>query len=391
MSRVLVHVGAPKTGTTFIQDLLFQHRESLAGKGILYPADRFDAHFLAALDLMELPWGGLEKQASGAWDALAARVREWQGTSIVSHEILARATRGQVRRAVESFGDAEVHIVFSARDLVRQLPAEWQENVKHRRTLTYSTFLKQVMDPARNTELASWFWGVQEVPDILARWGDELEPSQVHLVTVPPPGAARGLLWERFASVFGLDASAYETDSERVNPSMGAPETDYIRRVNQRVNDGVLANEHYREFVRELLAHRTLSQRTGSPRLSVPPDVWEWATELSQRWVGELSTKGYDVVGSLEELLPESQPDDFVDPDVPLHDDEVGIEATVTLLEEAARLRRENDRLEAELAAAREAEALGTVGRFKRRVVRTSDTNVLLRGALKGYRRARGR
>ena len=68
--RVLVHVGAPKTGTSFVQDLLFSNRGALAEQGILYPADRFDAHFLAALDLMELHWGGLEKQAVGAWDRL---------------------------------------------------------------------------------------------------------------------------------------------------------------------------------------------------------------------------------------------------------------------------------------------------------------------------------
>ena len=71
MKRVLVHVGTPKTGTSFVQDLLFQQRDALAEQGVLYPADRFDAHFLAALDLMELRWGGLEHQAVGAWDRLA--------------------------------------------------------------------------------------------------------------------------------------------------------------------------------------------------------------------------------------------------------------------------------------------------------------------------------
>ena len=137
--RVLVHVGAPKTGTSYVQDVLFLNRESLAGQGILYPAERFDEHFLAALDLMELHWGGLETQAVGAWDRLAEQVRSWPGTSIVSHEILATASRQQVRRALDSFGDAEVHVVLSARDLVRQIPAEWQENVKHRRTVTRCT------------------------------------------------------------------------------------------------------------------------------------------------------------------------------------------------------------------------------------------------------------
>src|SRR4051794_33416903 len=100
--RVLVHVGAPKTGTSFVQDVLWLNRESLAMQGILYPADRFDEHFLAALDLMELPWGGLERQAVGAWDRLAARVRDWQGTPVVSPEVLATAPQQQGRRGPRS-------------------------------------------------------------------------------------------------------------------------------------------------------------------------------------------------------------------------------------------------------------------------------------------------
>jgi hypothetical protein len=82
---VIVHVGAPKTGTSFVQDLLFNSRERLAERGICYPAERFDAHFLAALDLMQLTWGGLEREAVGAWDRLAAEVRACPGTAIVSH------------------------------------------------------------------------------------------------------------------------------------------------------------------------------------------------------------------------------------------------------------------------------------------------------------------
>ena len=41
----------------------------------------------------------------------------------------------------------EVHLVLSVRDLVRQIPAEWQENVKHRSTITYEEFLAQLRDP----------------------------------------------------------------------------------------------------------------------------------------------------------------------------------------------------------------------------------------------------
>lgn len=396
--KVLVHVGAPKTGTSYVQDALFRHRRELRGQDILYPGDRFDAHFLAALDLMELTWGGLEKLAVGAWDRLAEEIRAWPGTVIISHEILATASREQVARALESFGEGvEVHVVLSARDLVRQIPAEWQENVKHRRAIGYRDFLDKVTDPERHGRLASWFWGVQEVPDVLDRWGATLPPEQVHLVTVPRPGAPRGLLWRRFATVLGLDPDADAPEAERTNPSMGVPETALVRRVNERVNHGVLANEDYRRFVRELLAHRTLSRRSGSARLALPPDVHAWAAELSEAWIALLDQRGYDVVGDLDELRPEPLPESvpFADPDAP---DEAEVadaaeEALATLLVEAARLAAVEQSLRADLHAVQR-ELDGSRGlwfRARRGLVHAADRSQVAAFGLAIYRRLRGR
>ena len=243
--RVLLHVGCPKTGTSYLQDVLFRNQKVLRAHDILYPADRFDAHFLAALDLMTLPWGGLETEAVGAWDRLAEQVREWPGTAIISHEIFARATPTQVARALGSLGDAEVHLVLSVRDLVRQIPAEWQENVKHRSHITYASFLETIRDPARDSRIGSWFWAVQEIPDILDRWGASLPPSQVHLVTVPPSGSDRGELWRRFSRTFGLDGLDLDLAAERENPSLGVPETSLLRTINQRVTS-IIAPPDYR-------------------------------------------------------------------------------------------------------------------------------------------------
>jgi hypothetical protein len=399
--RVLLHVGTPKTGTSFVQHLLFSNRETLAQQGVLYPVDRPDAHFLAALDLMEMQWGGLEKQAVGAWDRLAEQVREWTGTVIISHEILAHASAAQIRRALASLGgpdETELHVVLSARDLARQIPAEWQENVKHRRIVSYRAFLDAVMSPKRTGRLASWFWAVQEVPDILRRWGESLPPERVHVVTVPKPGAPPDLLRERFAAVFGLDQVIYEDTDERSNPSLGVPETALIRRINQRVNNGVLANEDYRQFVRELLVHRTLSVRTDSPRLGLPADVREWASDVSGSWIEILDDRGYDVVGDLEELRPDKNgavDAAFVDPDEP---DEVqvgdaALQAVVTLLGEAARLQAVEHSLREDLhAAARELDrARGLTFRVKRRLVHAADTNRVAAFGLAVYRRLRGR
>ncbi len=409
--RVVLHVGAPKTGTSFVQDLLFRNRERLAGLGTLYPADRFDAHFLAALDLMELPWGGLEHEAVGRWDRLAAEVRAWRGDVVVSHEILATASREQVARALESLTggpggrEREVHVVMSVRDLVRQVPAEWQENVKHRRTVSYRNFLEQVTDPARATTVASWFWGVQEVPAILDRWGATLPPERVHVITVPKPGAPVTLLRERFAEAFGLDLAQLDATSDRSNPSLGVAETALVRRLNERVNGGVLTNEHYRELVRELLAHRTLSSRRGAPRLRLPDDVRAWAVELNDAWVQELAERGYDVIGSLEDLRPDPAPAGdadagpaYLDPDDPPLDQlsDAALTGLVALLQHAAALRGEVTDLHAELARTREDRdhayrQAGLGLRVRRAVLRRADAFPAGRAAHRVYRRLRRR
>lgn len=396
-SRVLLHVGAPKTGTSFVQDVLFTHREELARDGLCYPADRFDAHFLAALDLMQLPWGGLEAGAQGAWDRLAAQVRAWPGTAIVSHEILGRATREQARRARESLGDADVEVVVSARDLARQIPAEWQENLKHRRTIRYADFLEEIRDPDREAELAQWFWGVQEIPEVLDRWGDGLPAGHVRVVTVPPRGADPLLLWRRFAEVFGLDADRFHP-GERSNASLGVAEAALLRRLNQAVRSSV-PNRLYRPLVREHLVHRTLALRPvgdapDSPRLGVPAATWAWTEELSRAWVLELNRRGYAVTGDLEELVPQ-EPVAYLDPDDvdPARVAAAGVRALAAMTEEAGRLcdrveelEQENGRIRAELDRA----YLTPGYRVRQRLVGAADQNPVARTGLAAYRRLRG-
>ena len=392
--RILLHVGCPKTGTSYLQDVLFRNQRVLREHDILYPADRFDAHFLAALDLMTLPWGGLETDAVGAWDRLATQVREWSGTSIISHEIFARATPTQVDRALTSLGDAEVHVVLSVRDLVRQIPAEWQENVKHRSHITYGRFLATIRDPARDSRIGSWFWAVQELPDVLDRWGSSLPPEHVHLVTVPPSGADRGELWHRFSDTFGLADLPLDLTAERENPSLGVPETSLLRTINQKVTS-IIAPPDYRPLVRELLAHQTLSRGVSSARLGLPPDDHAWAQDLTRTWVAELRARGYDVVGDLEDLMG---PDlgTFVDPDAVTPDEILApaLDAIGALLVEAARLRAEEERLHAEVreAHAERDRARGSTSyRIRRKVVTSLEDSPAGRGSLDAYRRMKRR
>jgi hypothetical protein len=394
-NRVLLHVGTPKTGTSAVQHALFSHRELLAERGVLYPADRFDAHFLAALDLMQLPWGGLEQEAHGCWDALAGRVRDWPGTAIVSHEILGRASRLQVRRALASFGGAQVDIVLSVRDLCRQLPAEWQENIKHRRTIRYLDFLDAVRDPDRAAEIAQWFWGVQEVPDVLDRWGGTLPAGRVHVVTVPPAGAPVDLLGRRFADAFGIDPVLFGPRPDRANASLGVAESALVRALNERL-DLVLPNHHYRQFVREGLVHQNLGTQRESARLTLPSEHHAWAQAVGVEWAARLRERGYDVIGDLEDLVADPAPPPFVDPEHADPDEVVraALRALAASVQESARLRDVELHLHEDIDDLMRQldEAHGTrLYKARERLVRMADTNPAARLGLAAYRRARGR
>ena len=109
--RVYLHVGTPKSGTSYLQDKLALNRDELERQGLEYPRARTDNHFEAALDLIGDTWAGEEKAARGRWDGLAQVARRSQRDVLISHEILAAADADGVARAMASFPEQEVHVV----------------------------------------------------------------------------------------------------------------------------------------------------------------------------------------------------------------------------------------------------------------------------------------
>jgi hypothetical protein len=316
--RVFLHVGTPKSGTTYLQELLWRNRDSLRANGVLYPGDRPDAHFLATLDLLGRRFHGqVDPEMPGAWERLAAEVRAWRHTAVISHEMLAPAEPDMVRRAIRSFGDAEVHIVCTARDLARQLPAVWQEDIKNRGKLTFDEFSLSLrgLDDSVDPYFAKTFWGYQDLTAVLRTWGADLPPERVHVVPIPR-GAAGDTLLLRFARTVGLDPARCSIAVAPRNPSTGVVETNLLRRLN---TTGVLDDfewHSYESLTKEFLALDVLAQRPGSVPLRLPAQDREWVEQWCAETVESLRAAGYHVVGDLTDLLPDTRPDaDTVHPD----------------------------------------------------------------------------
>ena len=269
-TRVLLHVGTPKTGTSYLQDVLFRNRDHLAARGILYPADRFDAHFLAALDLMRAALGRAREARPSAPGT------RWPSGSAASTAPRSSATRSwppppAPRSAAPSsrcgHPDTEVHVVLSARDLVRQIPAEWQENVKHRRTLALREFLEQIRDPERA--------GPAGAPGSGASRRSPTSSTAGAASSTRRPGArghraaarraARRCCGSGSPTPFGLDRRSRSTSRPSGRTRRWACPRPRWSAGSTAAPTRCVEPAHYRPLVRELLAHQTLSRRTGTP------------------------------------------------------------------------------------------------------------------------------
>ena len=318
-------MGLPKSGTTFLQQSLAANAEALGDRGVLYPADD-ELMFRAALDVRgnHKAWGRRRSEVEGAWDELCGRARAFPGTTLVSHELLAGACRRQVVAATTMLTGLDVHVVITARDLARQVVAEWQEGVKHGRQGTFAEFHARV---SRGDDgLARHFHAAQDLPEVLARWGHGLPADHVHVVVGEPAGADPGRLWARFAAAVGFDPTGYPPPgSGPVNPSLGVAEVDLLRRVNVAL-DGRLTQPAYGRLVKHRLAHTVLSPAV-SPHPQLPIPLYDALVPVTERWVKEIHKAGYAVHGDLSHLVPVPPEEHVPHPDVVSAEDQVGVAA----------------------------------------------------------------
>src|ERR1700733_8674573 len=104
--KVYLHIGEPKTGTTFLQQVMWRNRGELAAQGVVLPGHHPQDHFRAQNDLRDVEKRPSDPAGSWAaeWDVLALHAREAPGVSVISHELFCAADAAQAQRAGESPG-----------------------------------------------------------------------------------------------------------------------------------------------------------------------------------------------------------------------------------------------------------------------------------------------
>ncbi|KHL19279.1 UNVERIFIED_CONTAM: hypothetical protein LK11_02150 [Mumia flava] len=297
-------MGLPKTGTTYLQNVLWRSRRQLGEQDLSILPDSHSGAYAVML--------AARRRLDPALDVVTSEkvlddLRQRAATAptrdvLLSQEQLAACTPDQIGDVRRCFDGFELHIVVTARSLARQIPSAWQERIKSRQTYGYPEFVDAVV---AKEPLARSFWRHQGLQAVARRWGAASGPERVHLVVLPSASTDPRRLLAQFCSVVGVSPETLDTSVDRGNPSLGYVQAELLRRVNVALGQRLAQpRAGYAQVAKPYMAHLLRDQSSPPPLL--PRRVEGWCRETSERWITWISERGYDVVGDLADLRPSS-------------------------------------------------------------------------------------
>ncbi|MQW76637.1 hypothetical protein GHK92_12185 [Nocardioides sp. dk4132] len=316
---LFVHVGLPKTGTTYLQETLFGSTEALARHGVdMVPRSRRDNYWLMLALRGHVDPDNDPPAIARAVDDFA---RELAGSTlpraIVTDERLAPLSVEQVQRLADAAGPSRLHLVVTLRSFSRIVPSAWQQRVKAGITEDLDAFIDSLR--ARQGAPARVFWAGRDLPELLERWSAHVPPERVHVVPMPASRTSTPTLLERFCEVVGVPADELTEPADPVNASIGRTQTDLLRLVNEvappelrtRRGHGRRNGWHVRLA---WLGVKHLGSQDGDA-LKMPAQWRQWCEEVAAGDIEFLRGSGVQVHGDLEDLRPRDG--DFTDAAAP--------------------------------------------------------------------------
>jgi hypothetical protein len=293
-----------KTGTSYLQEVLRQHKAALADDGILFPgANGWSDQVIATKDILGLHISPeIAHRAEGAWDRLRDEMQQFEGrASVVSMEFMSFARRELAAKVANSLRGFELHVVLTVRDASRVIPAQWQESTQNRDVASWQEYAAAVLAGA-DRDNPAWraFQRALNIPRILRAWSGAVPPDRMHVVLVPAPGSPPDLLWRRFASVVGIDPERFPPLPGERNVSLGYASADLMRRVNAHLTD--LEQTTYGRTVKRHLCKRILSARTDEPKMSMNRQLGEFSLDWNRSMADAIARHGCEVTGELTDL-----------------------------------------------------------------------------------------
>ena len=300
-ATTILHIGAPKCGSTALQDALFLNREALKNQGIEYVGAQ--AHWISAAKAVV----GVADRVSGRvppiseWQSMVGWARRATGEgrrALISSEWFASADELHVERIVRDLGAESLSIVLMIRPLTSTLPSAWQQGLKLGSTIGLQAWLETVLFQSEDPR-SKKVWLKHRYDAIARRWSEVVGPENVTVVVVDEKNRS-GIL-DDFSRIIGVPSGTLSVQPNRTNPSLSAFEADVLAELNAMffAQGGTL--REYRTGVYRTFDGYVNSIRQGEVQKSRVPSamrsaVYERNNEIAQG----LGAIGCTIVGDLE-------------------------------------------------------------------------------------------
>jgi hypothetical protein len=330
-SRLILHIGPQKSGTTYLQELIAGGAAELAAAGVVYPVSpagkrrrRTENHEWASYGLLgpEYPWVS-ERRAEtekAAWRTLERQVTRAKGTVLLSAEALSVIRGPAIRVLLDRLGIGDVQVVVTARSLRRTLPSLWQQHVRNGRRLGFERYLEMLAEQRRlpgarvEEDRDLHLWRAFAIGRLVRRWAREVGTSGVRVVT--SPGHPPELLWTRFAEAIGVPGLTFTADNaaKPVHTGLTAPEAVVLTTLNSALATAGWTADRARRLRETVLTDGFQTRADRGPRIAIPAHRRACVDEWSKEDVTDLLDSGVTVVGDVADLRPEPGRDEAGEP-----------------------------------------------------------------------------
>lgn len=298
----VLHIGAPKTGTTSLQQSAAGSRARLRGGGVLYPG-RYENHRRFARSLLgyrKEPW--LAERAPAHWSTgiLKQLVNNEHDYALVSSEAFSTAGARDLVPVREAF-TMPTHVVLTLRPLPGMLLSMWQQRVKNAEFRPLDAWLDEAFRELPMLHMPGGdVFDESDGTNLVGRWADAFGPENMTVVVLDPTD--RDHIFRVFEDLLGQRRGTLERVT--ANSGMSAVETEFFRQAAERIFQDTGSRARRGLFhggaVNAVISGRP--RRADEPSLRVPERVTRQAATAAIRIAEQIESAGVRVVGDLSDL-----------------------------------------------------------------------------------------
>ena len=268
----ILHIGLPKTGTTYLQRTFHTAFAGIDEVPIDYPDTGFYNHQIALYEPLGqyLPWK-VRTGSGDHWKRLAGHLSSvGKRPLLLSAEALSALNASGVAAFRQLLGGRKAQrIIITTRPLVTLLPSHWQQNMKQGGRGDLESYAHRILSAIAAGESPAQMFCVRETVKL---WREEFPDSPVS-VLVMDGGHTENLL--AFADTCGLGGDTYwprllssvPAASEQ-NLSFSLEECQKLLSINERIARGQLPVSERRKAMDSFFSERASGASYAKPELS---------------------------------------------------------------------------------------------------------------------------